>query len=80
MSPERQYADARSFVVQQSEVVRVNTGLKVGHYCGEMGVDFWDHATWVKEFETNEVRQCGLDYIIVAQYSLAASSEPSRDG
>lgn len=45
----------RSCPPQQSDVVRVNTGLKVGHYCGEMGVDFWDHATWVKEFEENEV-------------------------
>lgn len=50
----------------------MNTGLKVGHYCGEMGVDFWDHATWVKEFETNEVRQYLLDYIAVAQYSFGS--------
>lgn len=42
--------------VQQAEVIRDGTGFNVGHYCGEMGQDFWDARRWQREFETKEVR------------------------
>uniref|UniRef100_A0A251U2G4 Putative ribonuclease III, P-loop containing nucleoside triphosphate hydrolase n=1 Tax=Helianthus annuus TaxID=4232 RepID=A0A251U2G4_HELAN len=29
-------------VYQQAEVIREQTGYQVGHYCAEMGQDFWD--------------------------------------
>lgn len=32
-----------------------HTDLKVGQYYGEMGVDFWDGATWQEELNKNEV-------------------------
>ena len=34
----------------------MNTDLKVGTYWGDMGVDFWDAATWKQETEKNEVQ------------------------
>lgn len=40
---------------QQSEVVALHTDLKVGKYYGEMGVDFWDEATWKQELDKYEV-------------------------
>lgn len=42
-------------VTQQAEVVTMLTDLKVGKYWGEMGVDYWDAATWKREQEENEV-------------------------
>ncbi|KAH6801617.1 dicer-like 2 [Perilla frutescens var. frutescens] len=42
-------------VTQQSGVVKTHTDLKVGHYYGEMGVDYWDDATWKKELDKHEV-------------------------
>ncbi|XP_011084676.1 endoribonuclease Dicer homolog 2 isoform X1 [Sesamum indicum] len=42
-------------VTQQSEVVATHTDLKVGKYYGEMGVDYWDAATWKDEKEKHEV-------------------------
>ncbi|XP_057788683.1 endoribonuclease Dicer homolog 2-like isoform X1 [Salvia miltiorrhiza] len=42
-------------VTQQSEVVALHTDLKVGKYYGEMGVDFWDEATWKREVNKYEV-------------------------
>ncbi|GAU13720.1 hypothetical protein TSUD_348240 [Trifolium subterraneum] len=33
-------------VYQQAEVIRERTGYQVGHYCGEMGQDFWDARRW----------------------------------
>lgn len=42
-------------VYQQAEVIRESTGYKVGHYCGEMGQDFWDARRWQREFESNQV-------------------------
>lgn len=41
-------------VYQQAEVIR-ETGYQVGHYCGEMGQDFWDARRWQREFETKQV-------------------------
>lgn len=42
-------------VYQQAEVIRDRTGYQVGHYCGEMGQDFWDTRRWQHEFETKQV-------------------------
>ncbi|CAA0821254.1 Endoribonuclease Dicer homolog 2 [Striga hermonthica] len=42
-------------VNQQSEVVSMHTDLKVGKYCGEMGVDYWDAAVWKQQVELHEV-------------------------
>ncbi|XP_050238979.1 endoribonuclease Dicer homolog 1 [Mercurialis annua] len=42
-------------VYQQAEVVRDRTGFQVGHYCGEMGQDFWDTRRWQREFESKQV-------------------------
>lgn len=53
--------DAIVFLVnmQQAEVIREQTSYQVGHYCGEMGQDFWDARRWQREFETKQVmRQC----------------------
>ena len=40
---------------QQAKAVSQNTSLKVKHYTGDMGVDFWDKHTWRKEFNENDV-------------------------
>ncbi|CAN6483899.1 unnamed protein product [Victoria cruziana] len=42
-------------VYQQAEVIREGTGYNVGHYCGEMGQDFWDARRWQREFESKQV-------------------------
>ncbi|KAF8379890.1 hypothetical protein HHK36_027355 [Tetracentron sinense] len=42
-------------VYQQAEVISERTGFKVGHYCGEMGQDFWDARRWQREFESKQV-------------------------
>ncbi|XP_052311294.1 endoribonuclease Dicer homolog 2 isoform X2 [Populus trichocarpa] len=42
-------------VRQQAGAVEMHTDLKVGMYWGEMGVDFWNAATWKKEIEKHEV-------------------------
>ncbi|CAI9103564.1 OLC1v1002075C1 [Oldenlandia corymbosa var. corymbosa] len=42
-------------VYQQAEVIRDQTGYEVGHYCGEMGQDFWDARRWQREFATKQV-------------------------
>ncbi|KAK6148498.1 hypothetical protein DH2020_019410 [Rehmannia glutinosa] len=42
-------------VYQQAEVIRERTGYQVGHYCGEMGQDFWDARRWQREFESKQV-------------------------
>lgn len=33
----------------------MQTDLKVGTYWGEMGVDFWDAATWKRQVDGHEV-------------------------
>ncbi|KAE9460262.1 hypothetical protein C3L33_07834, partial [Rhododendron williamsianum] len=50
-------SDAIVFLVnmQQAEVIREQTSYQVGHYCGEMGQDFWDARRWQREFETKQV-------------------------
>lgn len=42
-------------VYQQAEVIRERTRYRVGHYCGEMGQDFWDAWRWQREFESKQV-------------------------
>jgi len=42
------------FGTQQAEVIREQTGYQVGHYCGEMGQDFWDARRWQREIETKQ--------------------------
>ncbi|XP_061359208.1 endoribonuclease Dicer homolog 1 isoform X1 [Gastrolobium bilobum] len=42
-------------VYQQAEVIRERTGYQVGHYCGEMGQDFWDARRWQREFDAKHV-------------------------
>lgn len=42
-------------VYQQAEVIRNQTCFQVGHYCGEMGQDFWDARRWQREFESKQV-------------------------
>ncbi|KAL3520480.1 hypothetical protein ACH5RR_018629 [Cinchona calisaya] len=42
-------------VEQQSEAVMMHTDLKVGKYWGDMGVDYWDAATWKQQVDKFEV-------------------------
>ena len=41
--------------IQQARVIKKHTDLKVQHYVGEMGVDFWDKNKWENEFNKNNV-------------------------
>ncbi|KAH9670551.1 Endoribonuclease Dicer [Citrus sinensis] len=41
-------------VPQQAEAIKMHTDLKVGKYWGDMGVDFWDGATWKEEMSKHE--------------------------
>lgn len=36
-------------------MIRNQTNFQVGHYCGEMGQDFWDARRWQREFESKQV-------------------------
>lgn len=36
-------------------MIRNQTCFQVGHYCGEMGQDFWDSRRWQREFESKQV-------------------------
>nr|AJA90756.1 Dicer-like 3 [Cycas revoluta] len=42
-------------VVQQFEVIRINTDLKVTYYYGAKGIDGWNIEIWKREFNSNEV-------------------------
>ncbi|KAK3023834.1 hypothetical protein RJ639_044551, partial [Escallonia herrerae] len=42
-------------VTQQADAVKLHTDLKVGKYWGEMGVDYWDAATWKQQLDEFEV-------------------------
>ncbi|KAH9670561.1 Endoribonuclease Dicer [Citrus sinensis] len=42
-------------VPQQAEAIKKHTDLKVGMYWGDMGIDYWDAATWKKEMNKHEV-------------------------
>ncbi|XP_068331101.1 endoribonuclease Dicer homolog 1-like [Pyrus communis] len=54
-------------VYQQAEVIREVTGFQVGHYCGEMGQDFWDARRWQHEFDTKQV---GLTILVIRTYPV----------
>lgn len=69
---------------QQAKAIAKHTDLKVKHYVGEMGVDFWDKPTWEKEFNTCNVlvmtAQIFLDlllhsYILLSQVNLLIFDE-----
>nr|ABV31244.1 dicer-like 1 [Physcomitrium patens] len=51
-------------VYQQAEVIRNGTNFVVGHYCGEMGQDFWDARRWQREFDTRDI------FVMTAQILL----------
>ncbi|KAL7252377.1 hypothetical protein ACSBR1_007043 [Camellia fascicularis] len=42
-------------VTQQAEAIKMYTDLEVGMYWGEMGVDYWDGATWKEQQDNHEV-------------------------
>ncbi|CAF1375740.1 unnamed protein product [Rotaria sordida] len=42
-------------VDQQSDYICTHTNLRVGRYCGELGVDLWDKEKWQDEFEKHQV-------------------------
>ncbi|KAG5600284.1 hypothetical protein H5410_031654 [Solanum commersonii] len=42
-------------VTQQGDSLMMHTNLKVGKYWGEMGVDYWDAATWQQQVDAHEV-------------------------
>lgn len=42
-------------VSQQAKALEAHADLKVGMYYGDMGVDFWDAATWKQQIEKQEV-------------------------
>jgi hypothetical protein len=42
-------------VEQQSNYIRVHTGLAVGCYYGDLGVDFWRKDKWIEELEAHQV-------------------------
>ena len=69
---------------QQAKVIAKHTDLKVKHYVGEMGVDFWNKTVWQKEFNENNVlvmtAQIFLDllnhgYIKLSQVNLLIFDE-----
>lgn len=41
--------------LQQAEVLRKHTNLRVAHYCGDMNVDYWDRRRWAKELAEQDV-------------------------
>ncbi|KAL5210919.1 hypothetical protein ABZP36_006542, partial [Zizania latifolia] len=60
-------------VYQQAEVIRDRTGYRVGHYCGEMGHDFWDARKWQCEFESKQANfflKIAFAFLISHHYSL----------
>ncbi|KAL8517842.1 hypothetical protein ACS0TY_009230 [Phlomoides rotata] len=42
-------------VSQQHDVVKTYTDLKTGQYYGDLGVDFWNEATWNSQMDEYEV-------------------------
>ncbi|KAG5574731.1 hypothetical protein H5410_054865 [Solanum commersonii] len=40
---------------EQGDALMMHTDLKVGTYWGEMGVDFWDAATWKHQVDGHEI-------------------------
>ena len=42
-------------LLQQANVLRAHTALRVSQYSGDVGADLWDIARWQREFESNDV-------------------------
>eukprot|EP01046_Picozoa_sp_COSAG06_P083014 COSAG06_NODE_29960_length_547_cov_1.279018_1_plen_53_part_10 len=42
-------------VFQQAEVIRLNTELDVGEYCGEHNSDHFNARAWEEEFNNRDV-------------------------
>ena len=41
--------------VQQAEVLRKHTSLRVSQYCGALHVDYWEGHRWGKELKEQDV-------------------------
>ncbi len=41
--------------LQQAEVLRKHTSLRVSHFCGDMNVDYWDRKRWAKELQEQDI-------------------------
>ena len=48
----------------------MHTDLKVGMYWGDMGVDYWDAATWKQQVDEFEV--CSIFLYVVVTVSNGA--------
>eukprot|EP00850_Spirogloea_muscicola_P022108 SM000277S10343 [mRNA] locus=s277:85413:96633:- [translate_table: standard] len=42
-------------VTQQADVIGMHTDFVIGRYFGAMGIDYWDRAMWLNEFQEKEV-------------------------
>eukprot|EP00850_Spirogloea_muscicola_P011085 SM000067S20362 [mRNA] locus=s67:600775:612007:+ [translate_table: standard] len=42
-------------VTQQADVIGMHTDFVIGRYFGAMGIDCWDRAMWLNEFQEKEV-------------------------
>ena len=42
-------------VLQQADVLRKHTSLRVSHFCGDMNVDYWDRRRWGKELQEQDI-------------------------
>lgn len=41
--------------LQQADVLRKHTSLRVSHFCGDMNVDYWDRRRWGKELQEQDI-------------------------
>lgn len=53
-------------VTQQGDALAMHTDLEVGKYWGEMGVDYWDAATWQRQVDDHEVLIMTPDILLAA--------------
>lgn len=44
-----------ALVAQQALAIGRHTHFIIGEYCGDMGVDFWTHDQWLKQFDDHQV-------------------------
>ena len=73
-----------TLVFQQFAVLECNLDQKIDRFCGEMGCDLWDKATWDKYFQENMVIVCTAEvlyqclmhsFITIAQINLLIFDE-----
>lgn len=50
-------------------MIRKSTKFNVGHYCGEMGQDFWDARRWQREFDNKDVH-CSVPWFLLSCVGL----------